>query len=89
MVSNPDVYVYGMTCLSTIHVLDGKYPKPDSYREIKQTHIVPSGEAGNAALILADFGLGVKLDGPHLGTRTQKPTLKFYNCCQPFDFFPL
>lgn len=75
---NPDIYVYGMTCLSTIHLLDGKYPEPDSYREIKQTYIVPSGEGGNAALILANFGLKVKLDGPHLGTRTQQPTLEFY-----------
>jgi sugar/nucleoside kinase (ribokinase family) len=74
----PDVYVYGMTCLSTIHLLDGKYPKPDAYREIRQTYIVPSGEAGNAALMLANFGLKVKLDGPHLGSRTQKPLLDFY-----------
>jgi sugar/nucleoside kinase (ribokinase family) len=73
-----DVYLYGMTCLSTIHVLDGPYPKADSYREIKKTYVVPSGETGNAALILANFGLKVKSDGPHLGTRTWKPVLDFY-----------
>jgi hypothetical protein len=73
-----DVYLYGMTCLSTIHVLDGPYPESDSYREIKQTFVVPSGETGNAALILAGFGLTVKADGPHLGARTKKPVLDFY-----------
>lgn len=73
-----DVYLYGMTCLSTIHVLEGRYPKPDSYREIKSTYIIPSGETGNAALILSNFGLNVKADGPHLGTRTKQATLDFY-----------
>jgi sugar/nucleoside kinase (ribokinase family) len=73
-----DVYLYGMTCLSTIHVLDGQYPEPDSYREIKHTYIIPSGEAGNAALVLANFGLHVKTDGPHLGERTKQATLDFY-----------
>lgn len=32
---NPDIYLYGMTVLSTIHLLDGTYPEPDTYREIK------------------------------------------------------
>ncbi len=74
-----DVYLYGMTCLSTIHILDGDYPEPDSYREIKNTIITPSGETGNAALLLANFGLKVKADGPYLGRKTKKPTLDLYN----------
>ncbi len=73
-----DVYLYGMTCLSTIHVLNGPYPRADSYREITQTYTVPSGETGNAALILANFGLKVRTSGPHLGARTWKPVLDFY-----------
>jgi sugar/nucleoside kinase (ribokinase family) len=74
-----DVYLYGMTCLSTIHVLDGDYPPPDSYREIKQTYVIPSGETGNAALLLAHFGLSVKMDGPRLGAKTKGPILDFYS----------
>lgn len=74
----PDIYAYGMTCLSTIHVLDGDYPPPDTYREIQRTYVLPSGEAGNAALLLAGFGLTVKLDGPVLGVRTRDAVLAFY-----------
>ncbi len=73
-----DVYLFGMTCLSTIHVLDGPYPEPDSYREIRETFVIPSGETGNAALLLAGFGLSVAMGGPHLGSRTRAPILDFY-----------
>jgi sugar/nucleoside kinase (ribokinase family) len=73
-----DVYAYGMTCLSTIHLLDGDYPAPDSYREIKETYVLPSGETGNAALLLSHFGLAVRMDGPFLGSRTRDPILDFY-----------
>jgi sugar/nucleoside kinase (ribokinase family) len=74
----PDIYAFGMTCLSTIHVLDGDYPAPDTYREITKTYTIPSGEAGNAALLLAHFGLRVKLDGPRLGVNTGKIIPAFY-----------
>jgi sugar/nucleoside kinase (ribokinase family) len=73
-----DTYLYGMTCLSTIHVLDGAFPPADSYREIQATHVIPSGETGNAALLLNHFGLKVKMDGPYLGSRTREPILDFY-----------
>ncbi len=75
----PDIYVYGMSCLSTIHVLNGDYPAPDSYREIRETFVIPSGEAGNAALLLSHFGLRVKLDGPRLGKNTQERIPSFYS----------
>jgi ABC-type uncharacterized transport system permease subunit/sugar/nucleoside kinase (ribokinase family) len=73
-----DVYLYGTVCLSTIHVLDGDYPVPDSYREIRRTYVLPSGEAANAALLLSGFGLAVKMDGPFLGYRTREPITGFY-----------
>ncbi|MBN2351960.1 MAG: hypothetical protein JXD23_05270 [Spirochaetales bacterium] len=73
-----DVYLFGMTCLSTIHVLDGPYPPPDSYREIKETYVIPSGETGNAALLLARFGLSAAIGGPELGSRTRITILDFY-----------
>ncbi|NLG19483.1 MAG: carbohydrate kinase family protein [Fibrobacter sp.] len=73
-----DVYLYGMTVLSTIHSLNGKYPEADSYGEIEDTVLVPGGETGNSAIILANFGLKVKVDGPYLGNRTLKAISEFF-----------
>ena len=42
-----DVYVYGMTVLSTIHQLKDDYPEADTYQEIEQTFLMPGGEAAN------------------------------------------
>jgi sugar/nucleoside kinase (ribokinase family) len=77
MNSTLDVYLYGMTLLSTIHQLDGLYPPADTYREIKRSHILPGGETGNAAFLLSHLGLKVKSDGPFLGTQTRKHILLF------------
>jgi sugar/nucleoside kinase (ribokinase family) len=74
---NLDVYLYGMTVLSTIHRLKGPYPEADSYQEIAQTHIVPGGEVGNAAILLARLGLRVRSEGPLLGTETRETILWF------------
>jgi sugar/nucleoside kinase (ribokinase family) len=71
-----DIYVYGMTVLSTIHLLDGPYPPANSYREIKQTHVIPGGEAANAAIVLAGFGWRTMLDGCCLGEQTHEPVLQ-------------
>lgn len=76
--SNLDIYLYGMTVYSTIHLLDGDYPAADTYGEIEETHNVPGGETGNSALILANLGYRVKIDGPFLGTRTRDGILDFY-----------
>lgn len=67
-----DVYIYGMTVLSTIHLLDGSYPAANEYREIRKTFVMPGGEAGNAAVVLAAFGIRPKLDGSHLGSETHE-----------------
>jgi sugar/nucleoside kinase (ribokinase family) len=75
---NLDVYLYGVTVYSTIHLLDGDYPKADTYGEIKQTHYVPGGEVGNSALILANLGYHVKIDGPFLGRKSKDGILNFY-----------
>jgi sugar/nucleoside kinase (ribokinase family) len=73
-----DVYAYGMTVLSTIHLLDGPYPERDSYQEILRTFVFPGGEAANAAILLARWGLRVKLSGPHLGHETRGPLLDYF-----------
>lgn len=73
-----DVYLYGMTVLSTIHRLHDDYPKPDTYGEIAETYNIPGGETGNSAVILANFGLKVMIDGPYLGYRNRDAILEFY-----------
>lgn len=75
----PDIYLYGMTVFSTIHLLDGAYPKADTYGEIKETHFVPGGETGNSAIVLANYGYQVKIDGPFLGTKTKEPILDCFS----------
>lgn len=74
---NLDVYLHGMTVLSTIHKLNGTYPESDTYREIKETYVLPGGETGNAAIVLANFGLKVMINGPFLGYNTKDGILNF------------
>jgi sugar/nucleoside kinase (ribokinase family) len=75
--SAPDIYLYGMIVYSTIHRLAGAYPDADGYGEIEETHVVPGGETGNSALILASLGYRVKVGGPFLGTQTRTGVLEF------------
>lgn len=72
-----DVYVYGMTVLSTIHLLKGKFPAADAYQEIQETFVMPGGEAANCAIVLSNLGVRVCLDGCYLGEQTEKPMLQY------------
>ena len=65
-----DVYVYGMTVLSTIHRLTSALSDLDGYAEIAESRVCPGGEGMNAALLLSALGLRVGLGGPHWGTQT-------------------
>jgi sugar/nucleoside kinase (ribokinase family) len=77
-IPNPaSVYLYGMIVLSTIHRLSGDFPEVDGYGEIEETHVVPGGETGNAALVLSRWGHRVKVAGPFLGLGTRDPVLEF------------
>lgn len=67
-----DVYIYGMTVLSTIHQLKSDYPVADTYQEIEQTFIMPGGEAANTAVVLGNLGVSSILDGCHLGFETRE-----------------
>lgn len=71
--SNADVYIYGMTVLSTIHQLKGHFPAADGYGEINRTHVIPGGEAANAAIVLRQWGVSVQLDGCMMGVDTAAP----------------
>lgn len=70
-----DVYLYGMTVWSTVHRLAGPYPEKDAYGEIRLTHHVVGGETGNAAILLASFGLRTAIGGPSLGTESREGVL--------------
>jgi len=72
-----DVYIYGMTVLSTIHLLNGDYPAADSYQEIDKTFVIPGGEGANCAIVLQNLGVNTRLDGCCLGEITAQP-LKNY-----------
>jgi sugar/nucleoside kinase (ribokinase family) len=72
-----DVYLYGMTVLSNIHLLKGQYPAADTYQVITQSHIIPGGEAANAAIVLSNLGLRTQLDGTFLGTLTAQPLTEY------------
>src|SRR5512145_3248191 len=72
-----DVYVYGMTVLSTIHQLNGPYPAANTYREIQDTIVMPGGEGANCAVVLQNLGLQVTLDGCYLGEVTEEPLLDY------------
>ena len=70
---NTDVYLYGMTVLSTIHQLKAKFPSADGYQEITNTFVIPGGEAANCAVVLSNLGVPVMLDGCFLGDLTAEP----------------
>ncbi len=74
----PEIYLYGMTVYSTIHLLNGPYPEADSYAEIKESHQIPGGETGNSAIVLAKLGYRVKIDGPFLGSKTKDGIHSFF-----------
>jgi len=71
--NNADVYLYGMTVLSTIYQLKAKFPLADGYQEITRTFVMPGGEAANAAIVLSNLGVPVTLDGTFLGDATAEP----------------
>ena len=72
-----DIYLYGMIVYSTLHRLAGEYPAADGYGEIEETQVVPGGETGNSAIVLAKWGHRVKVAGPFLGRKTREGVVTF------------
>src|SRR6187399_3386765 len=68
----PDVYLYGMTVLSTIHRVASALPAGDGYAEILETRVCPGGETMNAAMLLTGLGLRCAIGGPHWGAETRE-----------------
>ncbi|MFH1371244.1 MAG: carbohydrate kinase family protein [Planctomycetota bacterium] len=65
-----NVYLYGMTVLSTIHQLKAKFPSANGYQEIQNTFVIPGGESANSAIVLSNLGVLIMLDGCFLGDLT-------------------
>jgi sugar/nucleoside kinase (ribokinase family) len=72
-----DVYLYGMTVLSTIHKIAGAFPPLDAYGEIAESYLVPGGETMNAAIVLSQLGLVTAIGGPFFGS-VSEPVLRRY-----------
>lgn len=73
-----DVYLYGMTLLTQSHLLAGDFPEIDGYVEIKESHLLPGGETGTCAVVLASLGCSVKIDGNRQGYNTHEKLTDFF-----------
>lgn len=74
-----DIYLYGMTLITTSYLLHGEYPEADSYGEIAASYHLIGGETGCGAVVLSSLGCSVKLDGNHLGTTTYPGISKYFS----------
>lgn len=73
-----DVYLYGMILITNSFLLQGSYPEPDTYAEIKERFSLPGGETGTAATILANLGCKIIMDGTYAGKYTYQKLVDFY-----------
>ncbi|PYG87781.1 sugar/nucleoside kinase (ribokinase family) [Ruminiclostridium sufflavum DSM 19573] len=75
--SKYDVYLYGMTLVSTMNLLAEEYPEADTYGEIKESYLLPGGETGSCAEVLSALGCTVKIDGNFQGAKTMEVLSKY------------
>lgn len=73
-----DIYLYGMTLMTTSHRLGSDFPEPDNYCEIIETHRSPGGETGTCAVVLDGLGAAVQLDGNFLGRSTYREISAYF-----------
>jgi hypothetical protein len=78
VISEYDIYLYGMTILSTSVLLKGDFPAADGYAEIDKSYTFPGGETGSCATVLAGLGVRCRLDGNHLGSKAYRAVTAFY-----------
>ena len=73
-----DVYCFGHVSTGVILRLKDRYPAPDGYAEVSETLENHSGEATGSALVLAQFGARVTLEGNWIGDNPEcRRTLAF------------
>lgn len=73
-----EIYLYGMILTTNSFLLQGAYPQPDTYGEIKEKYSLPGGETGTCATVLARLGSKIKMDGNHMGRNTYPMIKAFY-----------
>ncbi|MBK8478062.1 MAG: carbohydrate kinase family protein [Opitutaceae bacterium] len=74
----PDVYCFGHVSTGVILRLKGRFPAPDGYAEVAESLDNHSGEATGSALVLAQLGVTVALEGNWIGdTPACRRTLAF------------
>lgn len=74
-----NVYLYGMTLMTTSHRLEHAFPQCNSYGEIAESVRLPGGESGTCAIVLASLGLTVRLDGNFLGRNTYPDLVSYFD----------
>ena len=73
-----DVYCFGHVSTGVILRLKDRYPAPDGYAEVSETLENHSGEATGSALVLAQLGARVVLEGNWIGDNPEcRRTLAF------------
>lgn len=73
-----DIYLYGMTLITTSHRLANDFPARDGYCEIAESHRLPGGESGTCAVVLGSLGLAVRLDGNFQGYNTYPELVSYF-----------
>jgi len=76
---NHEIYLYGMVTKTNGFLLRDAFPKADHYAEFEERYVLPGGETGTAAIVLASLGCKVKVDGNYLGKYSKDLTHEFYN----------
>jgi len=73
-----DGYLFGHVSTGIIVRIQGRLPEPDGYGEIVETLENHCGEATGSAIVLAQLGASVVLEGNWIGdTPACRGTLKF------------
>lgn len=74
-----NIYLYGMILMTNSFLLQNDYPEADTYGEIKERYVLPGGETGTCATVLASLGCNVKMDGTQMGANTLPKIQEFYS----------
>lgn len=73
-----DVYLYGMILITNSFLLKDSYPEAEGYGEIAKKYILPGGETGTCATVLANLGCRIIMDGTLMGSKTYPKIIEFY-----------
>lgn len=72
------VYLYGMILLTKSLLLKDQAIRINEYHEAEQMYLLPGGETGTCAVVLASLGCHVVLDGNYMGKNTYEPICQFF-----------